>query len=121
MNKNKALKEFNSKKTTHLILSVVLDVMGMSTYLIPVLGEFGDLLFAPIYALSIFIMYRKNMLTAIVGGGVGFVEELLPATDIVPTALLMWTYTYVLNKEKTINKYIDDTNSEMDMFNKLKN
>jgi hypothetical protein len=37
-----------SDKKRDLILSIVLDVIGMATYLIPVLGEFSDILWAPI-------------------------------------------------------------------------
>lgn len=90
----------------------------MFSYLTPVLGDFGDIVFAPLYALSIFVIYKRNRLIAYIGSGFGFVEVMLSATDIMPSATFMWVYTYVLHKDKkTIHKYIDKMHSELSMLN----
>jgi hypothetical protein len=119
MTNEKALKEFNSKKNQHLFLSIILDILGMTTYLIPLLGEAGDAIFAPFYGLAIFIMYRKSILSAAVGGTTGVVEELLPGTDVVPTATIMWIYTYIFRKESTLKNFVKDKNKEIRALKEL--
>jgi len=98
METEKGLENKKTKKQQHLILSLALDAIGMFTYAIPMLAEVGDVLYAPIYGLAIFLMYKKNATPAIIGGLGGFVEELLPATDFIPSATIMWIYTYLLKK-----------------------
>ena len=76
------------QKSTSLVFCVLMDIIGYATYAVPVLGEFGDILWAPISAL---IFYRtfggwKGAL-----GGIGnFIEELLPGTDFIPSFTIMW-------------------------------
>lgn len=73
---------------TKFVISVIIDIIGMATYLIPGLGEFADAIWAPIQGILIYILYRN-----LIGSGIGVVEELLPMTDAVPSATLMWFYT----------------------------
>ncbi len=115
-----ALKQFNKIKNQHLFLSMILDMVGMLTYLIPLLGEVGDVIFAPFYGLAIFIMYRRRMLSAAIGGTTGLIEELLPETDIIPTATIMWIYTYIMRKDKTLNDFVKEKNKEIEALNNLK-
>ena len=115
-----ALKQFNKIKNQHLFLSIILDMVGMLTYLIPLLGEVGDVIFAPFYGLVIFIMYRRRMLSAAIGGTTGLIEELLPETDIIPTATIMWIYTYIMRKDKTLNDFVKEKNKEIEALNNLK-
>lgn len=114
------LKKFNNIKNQHLFLSIILDIVGMLTYLIPLLGEVGDVIFAPFYGLVIFIMYRRRMLSAAIGGTTGLIEELLPETDIIPTATIMWIYTYIMRKDKTLNDFVKEKNKEIEALNNLK-
>jgi len=70
-----------------LVTSLILDTIGASSYLLPVLGEFTDLAWAPLFAVALHAMYSE---TSPYAHYVGLVEELLPFTDIIPTATLAW-------------------------------
>ena len=65
-----------------------MDLIGYASYGIPVLGEFADIIWAPVSALIFFISFGgwKGAL-----GGIGnFIEELLPGTDFIPSFTIMW-------------------------------
>mmetsp|Transcript_67373 Transcript_67373/g.166407 ORF Transcript_67373/g.166407 Transcript_67373/m.166407 type:complete len:132 (+) Transcript_67373:42-437(+) len=68
-----------------LALSIMIDIMGFMSYFLPVLGEFGDVFWAPISSLLIFQMYGNPLLS-----GIALLEEGLPFTDILPTATIGW-------------------------------
>eukprot|EP00929_Paragymnodinium_shiwhaense_P096644 TRINITY_DN58296_c0_g1_i1.p1 TRINITY_DN58296_c0_g1~~TRINITY_DN58296_c0_g1_i1.p1 ORF type:complete len:392 (+),score=58.28 TRINITY_DN58296_c0_g1_i1:68-1243(+) len=68
-----------------LIACLGLDFVGDASYLIPSAGELGDAAFAPLQALALKAMFEANGLAAL-----GLVEELLPFTDVLPTATLGW-------------------------------
>jgi len=97
---NKIDKKFQTEKATKLFLSLLTDAAGVVTYFYPAIGEVGDVAWAPISSAIIFAMYRKykGKLPATIGG---FTEEAIPLTDAVPTATIMWFYTFVMNKEAT--------------------
>ena len=81
-----------------LILGIVFDAVGMLSFSIPFLGEFSDVIWAPLSALILATMYKGTV--GRVGGFVSFVEELLPFTDIIPTFTLTWIYTHIIRKDK---------------------
>ncbi len=84
----KVAKTFAPKgKWERLALSLVLDTIGCSSYLIPVLGEFTDLAWAPVFCICVAAMYSESSPYA---HYIGLIEELLPFTDIIPTATLAW-------------------------------
>ena len=97
-----------SIRTKHLIYSLFLDILGAATYIFPIVGESVDLIYAPIYAIALYLMYRTKLKgKAILGSVIGFFEEILPTTDMIPTATIMWLYTYVWknqDKKRTINQ-----------------
>jgi len=65
-----------------------MDIIGYASYGIPVLGEFADIIWAPVSALIFFLSFGgwKGAL-----GGIGnFIEELLPGTDFIPSFTIMW-------------------------------
>ena len=65
-----------------------MDAIGMATYAIPFLGEFGDVIWAPI---SAFIFYRTfGGWKGAFGGIFNFIEELLPGMDFIPTFTIMY-------------------------------
>jgi hypothetical protein len=77
-----------NQKTTTLLFCILMDLIGYATYSIPFLGEFGDLLWAPISAV---IFYKTfGGWRGAFGGIFNFVEELLPFTDFVPSFTIMW-------------------------------
>ena len=76
------------QKTTTLLFCILMDLVGYATYSIPFLGEFGDLLWAPISAV---IFYKTfGGWKGAFGGIFNFVEELLPFTDFIPSFTIMW-------------------------------
>ncbi|HOD10022.1 MAG TPA: hypothetical protein PLH25_06215 [Flavobacterium sp.] len=89
---------FETDKSRDLILSLALDLVGMATFLIPALGEIGDLLWAPIAGYMMTRIYKGA--SGKVAGVFAFLEEIIPFTDFIPTFTLMWIYTYVFKREK---------------------
>ncbi|HEY8398310.1 MAG TPA: hypothetical protein VIK80_10235 [Flavihumibacter sp.] len=75
-------------KSPSLLLCVALDLVGYFTYSLPVLGEFGDLLWAPISGLLFYRLFGgwKGAL----GGAFAFAEEILPFTDFIPSFTIGW-------------------------------
>ena len=63
--------------------SIAIDLVGDGSFIIPGAGEGTDLLWAPISALLVRALYGNNVLAI-----VNLIEELLPFTDIIPTATL---------------------------------
>lgn len=68
-----------------LVLCLILDLIGMLSYAIPVLGEFLDILWAPIYGLIIQVMFGDGIYTSI-----AIFEEIFPGLDIIPSATIFW-------------------------------
>jgi hypothetical protein len=77
------------KKWVKLGISVFLDALGASSYLLPVLGEASDAGWAPVSAILVQALYGSRWLTFI-----DFVEEALPFSDALPTACIGWTLEY---------------------------
>lgn len=86
-----------TNKTTLLVMGILFDAIGYLSYLIPFLGEFSDLIWAPVAGLLLKSMYKGTIGT--VGGFFAFVEELLPGMDFIPTFTLTWMYTYCIKKQ----------------------
>ena len=92
--------KFATARQSALVQSILIDCIGMASYLAPGLLEGTDLVVAPVLALWIAALH-KNYLAA----GIGLAEELLPFTDIVPTATITWYYRFMLNEAKTRLEY----------------
>jgi len=87
------------KKYKLLIYSILCDGVGMLSFVIPFVGEFSDVIWAPISAFLIFKMYKGT--EGKIGGLVSLVEEAgVFGTDFLPTFTLTWIYKYLLKKEK---------------------
>ena len=87
-----------NNKTRDLFLSLLFDAIGMMSFTIPFIGEFADVVWAPISGLIMVWLYKGTM--GKVAGVVSFLEEILPATDIIPSFTLMWFYTYFIKKSQ---------------------
>ena len=101
-------KENTAKKDNKygkLALSILFDAIGMLTFTLPFIGEFGDVIWAPLSALIMTQMYKGS--TGKIAGLVGLLEELSPGLDIIPTFTLTWIYQYVLKGKKAGEKIID--------------
>ncbi len=89
-------------KYKKLALSLVFDAIGMLSFALPFIGEFSDVVWAPIAGWLMTRLYKGKAGQA--AGFITFVEELIPGMDIVPTFTIMWLYTYVFKgaRKKTI-------------------
>jgi hypothetical protein len=75
-----------------------MDIIGYATYSIPFLGEFGDIIWAPISAL---IFYKTfGGWKGAFGGIFNFIEEALPFTDFIPSFTIMWFLKYLRNPQQ---------------------
>lgn len=83
--------ELNNKKR-NLILGILFDVIGMLSFTVPFIGEFSDVVWAPIAGYLMTTMYKGNI--GRVGGVITFVEEIFPFSDFIPTFTLTWIYNY---------------------------
>jgi len=77
------------KQYVKLALSVAIDGVGVSSYLLPLAGEGSDAAWAPVSALLVQALYGSSILS-----GVDFFEELLPFSDFIPTACIGWVLEY---------------------------
>ena len=95
-------------KYKKLALSILFDAIGYITFLIPGIGEFGDIIWAPASAWLMTKLYsgKKGKIAAVIS----FVEEAMPGMDVIPTFTLMWFYTYVFSSEKKTDETIIDIN-----------
>jgi hypothetical protein len=90
-----------SKPLPPLALCVLMDLLGCASYLIPFLGEFFDLVWAPVSA----IIYVKLFggVKGVFGGVFNFLEELLPGLDIIPTFTITWFMLYHKKSKKELS------------------
>lgn len=68
-----------------LFLCLALDLAGDATFLLPGLGEVGDVAFALFEALALRTLFGGTVISLL-----GFAEEALPFTDALPTATTGW-------------------------------
>ncbi len=78
-------------QTLKLIISVIVDLLGMVSYVIPSMGFIGDLIFGPLQGIWIYYAYGTRK-----GALIGIAEEILPGTDFIPTC----TIVHFLKKKK---------------------
>lgn len=74
-----------------LVVSLVIDFIGSSSYLLPGVGEAFDLAWAPTQTVLIMAMYDSSMPSL---KYVSFIEEIMPFTDLLPSATLGWVRSY---------------------------
>ncbi len=86
-------------KIKYLLLGLLFDALGMASFLVPGIGEFTDLIWAPISGWLMTRMYKGRIGQA--AGIFNFIEELLPGLDIIPSFTIMWIYTYLLKGSKS--------------------
>lgn len=74
-----------------LVVSLVIDFVGSSSYLLPVVGEGFDVAWAPIQTILLMAMYDETMPSL---KYISFMEEILPFTDALPSGTLGWCRQY---------------------------
>lgn len=69
-----------------LVLCLIIDTIGTSSELIPLIGELTDLVYAPIAAIALRSLYNNSNIVFVIE----FIEEFFPFTDILPFATICW-------------------------------
>jgi hypothetical protein len=72
----------------NIALCIIMDLLGMITYALPWLGEFADLVWAPISGFVFFILFGGRF--GLIGGVLNFLEEIIPFTDAIPSFTIAW-------------------------------
>jgi hypothetical protein len=83
----------NFSKKQLLIMSLVFDFIGFSSYLFP----FLDVVWAPLSAWLMTKLHKDNL--GKVGGIISFFEEALPVVDFIPSFTLVWFYRFYIRKK----------------------
>lgn len=86
-------------KIRKLLLGLLLDAIGMLSYIVPGIGEFLDIIWAPIAGWLMSRMYKGKIGQA--AAVVTFIEEMVPGLDFIPSFTIMWFYTYIFKASKT--------------------
>ncbi|MDE3740347.1 hypothetical protein [Maribacter polysaccharolyticus] len=91
------------KKYRTLLLGLLFDGIGMLSFVVPFIGDFSDVIWAPLAGWLMTRLYKGKI--GQVAGVFTFIEEIFPGLDVIPTFTIMWIYTYIINprKKKTIN------------------
>ncbi len=93
------MSDTKNHKVRNLFLGLLFDALGMASFAIPGIGEFSDIVWAPLSGWLMTRMYRGKIGQA--AGVVNFIEELIPGLDVIPTFTIMWFYTYVIKGGKS--------------------
>jgi hypothetical protein len=84
----------------NIFACIVMDIIGMASYIIPGLGELADVWWACLSAIIFQSMFGGRF--GLIGAVLNFLEEALPFTDIIPSFTIAWFI-----RKKELNKWID--------------
>jgi hypothetical protein len=77
-----------NKPIPPLIYCIIMDLLGCVSFSIPVVGEFSDVIWAPLSAYLFMRSFGGKF--GKVGAVLNFIEEALPFTDIIPSFSIAW-------------------------------
>jgi hypothetical protein len=92
----KAIAAYENAKNKKLVLGILFDGIGIISFVIPGIGEFADVVWAPLAGFLMTKMYEGRV--GKVAGVLTFLEEIIPFTDIIPSFTITWIYTYWIKK-----------------------
>ncbi len=84
-------------KQSSLLFCIIMDLIGYMSYAIPGLGEFADIIWAPVSGLIFYFTFGGWR--GAFGGIFNFAEELLPGLDFIPSFTIMWVMQYMSRKK----------------------
>lgn len=84
-------------------ICILMDLVGMASFIFPVLGEWGDIVWAPISGFVFYKLFGGRL--GLIGGVLDFLEEILPFTDIIPSFTIAWFI-----RKKSMEKLADKKN-----------
>lgn len=73
---------------------ILMDIIGLASYLLPAFGEWTDIVWAPVSAIIFYKTFGGK--TGQVGAFINLLEEIIPFTDLLPT----FTIAYFYEKQK---------------------
>ncbi len=91
--------QHQNDKNKNLILGILFDMIGFLSFSIPFIGEFSDIIWAPLAGYLMTRMYKGSI--GRVAGVIEFLEKIIPFSDFIPTFTLTWIYTYKIKKQNT--------------------
>ncbi|WP_299534320.1 hypothetical protein [Ulvibacterium sp.] len=95
------MSKIKDKKYKTLLLGLLFDGIGMLSFAVPLVGDFSDIIWAPVSAWLMTRMYKGKIGQA--AAVFNFIEEIIPGMDVIPSFTIMWVYTYVFKgKPKVI-------------------
>lgn len=107
-----------NKKYKKLLQCLALDAIGMVSLAIPVVGPYTDIIWAPIASRISYKMFGEKI--GKYTSFITFVEELLPATDVIPSFTIFWFLFYFLqigkDKETKIDNNSDNQFTDIDFI-----
>lgn len=92
------LQNTTNNRSRDLLLSLLFDAVGLLSFSIPLLGEFSDVVWAPLAGFLMTWLYKGRV--GKIAGIFTFLEEILPFSDVIPSFTLTWIYTYFVQKKK---------------------
>jgi hypothetical protein len=104
--------EFEALKQRRMHQAIALDAVGMSSFLLPGVGEALDIIYGPVFAITLYNLFKVRKGSATVGAATGLIEEWSPGGDILPTATLVWLYQYRFREASTRRKFYEQRVAE---------
>ena len=69
-------------------ICILMDLIGMASYIFPAMAEFTDIVWAPISGYIFYKLFGGKI--GMIGGVLNFLEEIIPFTDIIPSFTIAW-------------------------------
>ena len=67
----------------NIVICILMDLVGYASFVIPGLGEFSDIIWAPVSGFAFYKLFGGKI--GLTGGILNFIEEILPFTDFIPS------------------------------------
>lgn len=87
-----------TNKYVQLLLCIILDLVGLISYFFIGIGEFSDIIWAPIASIISYKMFKYQ--TGWQGALFTFVEEILPVFDFIPSFTINWIIAHLILRNK---------------------
>lgn len=73
----------------NIYLCILFDLIGLTSYLLPIIGETEDVFWAPISGIFFYFLFGRKRF-GLLGGIFSFLEEISPGLDFIPTFTIAW-------------------------------
>ena len=93
-------------KKPSILLCILMDIIGYASFAVPGLGEFTDIIWAPISGLIFYKLFGGRI--GLTGGILNFLEEILPFTDFIPSFTIAWLIKYI-SLQKNISTQLKES------------